>query len=162
VMEGHRAHWALFIRRKDSKQLGKIIHVVGAPQFGYKQEFKRNYDLTDTGRKKLIYELGKIPETWVKEGVPSDTINGIPQDDLEKKAMDIKAPKACGNEDNPLESDNCQWWLREYVKLLIQEGILNQNAIAVLDQAHAEEESRRQKLIANGGVEPVDEEESSK
>lgn len=69
---------------------------MGSPFFGFKLEFKRNYDVDQTARRNTVLELGEVDD-----GVVVDVIgNGRSSEDttacdtLEEEALRVDAPRA--------------------------------------------------------------------
>lgn len=152
---GSRAHWGIFIPSKTKtadepddgengdNDFGKVIHVTGTPFTGYGLEFKRNYDLSETGRAWRKYALATLDEKYVETSVHGDgkfCIDVTPQDVLEAEAKKIDPPGPSPEPLNPNKGKRCQAWIREYIGWLIQRGILSESTEQVLDEAKAMEQ----------------------
>lgn len=76
--------------------VGKRNHVIGSPFTGYMLEFKRNYDLDETGRPSEKTLLATVDDCYVQdaEGDGGVSIDTEACDVIETKAKEVKPPGA--------------------------------------------------------------------
>ncbi|KAL6251368.1 hypothetical protein RBB50_001577 [Rhinocladiella similis] len=75
-----RAHFAVFVPSAAKVNVGTLIRVVGAPMAGYRLEFKRNYNPTESQEPHTIVPIGETPSQLVVDS----TNNARTQDDTRK------------------------------------------------------------------------------
>ncbi|KAK6508964.1 hypothetical protein TWF481_003731 [Arthrobotrys musiformis] len=148
------AHWSLYIPYASSpsrsNETGKLIHVVGSPLHGYTLEFKAPYVPSEDSIKRVPFPLCSIDDQNVEDtdgyalsdGSHKTVVLAIEvegyKDELERVAGGVEAPgRAKGW--NPLVppkvgDKNCQWWMREYIDVLVKEGIFSQDVYANLEK----------------------------
>ncbi|KAK6496157.1 hypothetical protein TWF481_002181 [Arthrobotrys musiformis] len=143
--KGAAAHWALYVPSAANENVGKVIHVTGSPLHGYTRQFRCNYDL---GKTKSYYEcisLGAVSPNGVRDVTKySDNKTSVDNpttytDNLEKVALQVPAPGRLAGF-NPLRgttpgNGDCQYWLDQYVRALVAEGILESSAVDALRNA---------------------------
>lgn len=127
----------MFIPSLTSPTIGKVIQAVGTPYTGYGLEFKRNYDLDQETRKFQKIFIADVADDQVgdKLGDSKVTSDVDAQDVLEKEAKKIQPPGVSPQPTVLFGYKNCQSWLKEYVDWLVKRGILQKDAIVVLDNA---------------------------
>ncbi|KAH8175249.1 hypothetical protein LIA77_03667 [Sarocladium implicatum] len=101
-----RAHFGIFIPNEEYNSaslgetfkteicIGTIIHVVGEPMIvGFSQEFKRNFNCTESSDLKELVLLGNMLDTHVYKPHQSDPlIERTPRCQLENMAMRVLPP----------------------------------------------------------------------
>jgi len=88
------AHWSLWIPSQSNPELGKVVHVTGAVSVGFILEFKRNYDIANTGRGSTLILLAEVDDKYVAD-VPGDGAFSLDQnavDDIERLALTFPPP----------------------------------------------------------------------
>ncbi|KAF3915983.1 hypothetical protein AA313_de0208585 [Arthrobotrys entomopaga] len=152
------AHWSLYIPYSPlptpTKQTGKLIHVVGSPLHGYTLEFKAPYIPSEDQIKRVPFPLCDVKDEYVKDTefyvLSSDEqsnkkiVNGAEVegweglDMFEKVALKVQAPGRLKGW-NPLVApkvgdENCQWWMRKYIDILVQEGMFGEEVCSNLEK----------------------------
>ncbi|KNG80395.1 hypothetical protein ANOM_011126 [Aspergillus nomiae NRRL 13137] len=101
-----RAHFATWVPSASDPEKGRLIEFVGTPMEGFKHQFRR----------------GHAPTPISKKG------------DLETTACQVPAPRASENFMAPVNdttNKRCQEWIMEYVRLLVDKGYIDAEAIDV-------------------------------
>ena len=113
-----RAHFALFVPsdayiEQDPNDrikpcVGTLIHVVGLPMAGFRHEFKRNYDISQTTRLEKMVRIGWLesklvydPETQVV------TVEDTARGQLDNEATKLPAPGKSKNFMAPVNNVTC-------------------------------------------------------
>lgn len=149
-----RAHWGVIVPNSASEEsLYTKIHVTGSLAEGFVHEFQRTYDLDTTGRTNSTFDLGTVDKDAVATFPsvvirPEDMIT--PTNRLEQIALTVPAPgpslrsaTSVGGkvglsfraidvaltrwyemQTKPIEIKDCQYWLKQYVAALVNEGLL--------------------------------------
>ncbi|KDQ60267.1 hypothetical protein JAAARDRAFT_601244 [Jaapia argillacea MUCL 33604] len=127
--------------------IGKVIHVHGDSFNGFAHQFKRNYEHDTTQRAHSLVWLCEVGDEWVGDGEDEKgderelKLDVEPVDEIERRALSVPAPgpslKHAGNlgGGKKVEIKNCQTWLRDFVQVLVEEGIFPSSALAALDAA---------------------------
>ncbi|KAG6843750.1 hypothetical protein H0H87_000958, partial [Tephrocybe sp. NHM501043] len=140
----NRPHWTIWIPvdSDEPTHLGKKIHAVGSPQFGFKVEVEHRLDWggTHTGERIQFFLLGSTDSSNVVEIDEHIKTNEINKNDkFEEVAGGIRAPGAASSDVMPngtvskiaqaLQHDipgmrRCQEWAMEYIEALVKAGLL--------------------------------------
>ncbi|EHY52521.1 hypothetical protein ABEF92_005798 [Exophiala dermatitidis] len=118
---GFRAHFALYLVEGDFPGTGILIHVVGLPMSGFELQIRQDYDLRGTTRRYTFFKLGQVSATSAAT--------------MQQLASRVPPPGKSENFLAPVDGDKnkrCQEWTVEYVNLLVQHGLLNQNALQIV------------------------------
>ena len=89
------AHWALWIPSYENgtaKDVGRMIYVEGNASDGFTLEFRRNYDLSLTSRKKSVQFLCSVDAGSVVEVPGGYTKDTTPADVIDQWALSVVAP----------------------------------------------------------------------
>lgn len=93
------AHWSMWIPSYDAatdavKHVGKLIHVNGDAKNGFRHEFTRNYDTTQTLSRKEVLFLGWTDTANVIDGSNEGPLlrDATATDTIERWALQIRAP----------------------------------------------------------------------
>ncbi|OOQ84590.1 hypothetical protein PEBR_29637 [Penicillium brasilianum] len=133
---GYPAHWAIFVPNTQAGNVGKLIHVIGSSTNGFFLEFKRNYDFSTTRSEYQMIHLADVEERFVARPVanaPKET-DTTPRDRLEMAAKIVDPPpRSLIRFDPPKE--NCQGWIQRYLQQLVNDGLLNDSALLVIQNA---------------------------
>ncbi|KAG8742175.1 hypothetical protein FRC10_001931 [Ceratobasidium sp. 414] len=138
------AHWALWIPRLDNPHVGKIISAVGDPSTGFVHEFQRNFSPASPSSMLPVLLCSTVESNHIVDGElgqePTTDANAI--DSLEDMALTVPAP---GKSLNSVPADsgvrrrvvikNCQTWMSEYVRKLVERGIVEASAVGILGEA---------------------------
>ncbi|KAF3317498.1 hypothetical protein TWF173_011147 [Orbilia oligospora] len=148
------AHWSLYIPYAPSpprpEGTGKLIHVVGSPLHGYVLEFKAPYVPSEDSIKRVPFPLCSADDEYVKDidgyalsnGSYKTVVVGTEveryEDEFERLASKVEAPGRLKGW-NPLvpanvRDKNCQWWMREYIDVLVKEGIFTEGVYVSLEK----------------------------
>ncbi|KAK6535957.1 hypothetical protein TWF281_000206 [Arthrobotrys megalospora] len=142
------AHWSLYVPYASSNDTGKLIHVVGSPLYGFMLEFKAPYVPAEDSIKRVSFPLCTIEDEHIRDTESYELVDGGRktvvmavetarcEDELELIAMAVDVPEKTKGW-NPLVpakvgDKNCQWWMREYVDMLVKEGVFTEEAYANL------------------------------
>ncbi|KAF7195813.1 hypothetical protein HII31_02830 [Pseudocercospora fuligena] len=139
-------------RRQEDSSTGRRIHVSGDRLNGFHLEIIRNYDINKhkaVGTRR--FKIGLIPSRCLSRDEaqgPSDAGNAIqkddeegggnvdnrPTDDFERAVLEIEAPgpslnsaqSAVGSDGRRMKAEvkDCQWWVREVVRHIFEQGLL--------------------------------------
>ncbi|RMD41868.1 hypothetical protein DV735_g3284, partial [Chaetothyriales sp. CBS 134920] len=136
-------HWAIFVPSASSQDVGTLIQVEGDVRAGFAHDMKRNYDIRNTRRNFHIDVIGTVEDRHVHSTPSSGELvrdARDAKDDIERAALSIPAP---GPSMRPTQGNapptqravfsDCQWWVRQVVAKLVQDGILPQESLATLD-----------------------------
>ncbi|KAF2820363.1 hypothetical protein CC86DRAFT_120101 [Ophiobolus disseminans] len=115
------AHWAMLVPIQSGAEHGTKIHAIGAPFIGYTVEIKSSYDLSKTRRRNVKISLGYVDETKLGS--------------LEEVAQSVQAPGVSKTPLDPFGGERCQSWMHKYIKELVFNGLIDQDAVRVLDDA---------------------------
>ncbi|KAL4790213.1 hypothetical protein BDV19DRAFT_382500 [Aspergillus venezuelensis] len=118
------AHQSLFIPTGNSGKKGKLIHVDGNPAYGFWLESLRNFDFAEFDSLHQLVELGLVESQYSKDTIARDR--------LESVATMVPPPGRSLNPFDPAVGDS---WADEYVRKLVEEGTLDTETIAVLENA---------------------------
>ncbi|KAH7130199.1 hypothetical protein B0J11DRAFT_602453 [Dendryphion nanum] len=118
------AHWALFLPQPDSTNVGKRIHADGSPATGFEVLIEVEYSLEECTQSFEVIDLGEVEE-----------------DDVVQIARTIDAPTKSLLAISKLKPRhrvnirNCQTWVTEVVKRLVEESVVSDTAIAQVESA---------------------------
>ncbi|KAI9038971.1 uncharacterized protein KD926_010073 [Aspergillus affinis] len=115
---------------------GTLINVVKAPMMGYGLLFQRKYTPATTGHGELV-SIGSVACDHVVDtsasGTPSE--DSTPRGTLELLAAQVPPPRISENFMAPVNDTTnrrCQEWTIEYLRHLVQQGIIGAEAIEVV------------------------------
>jgi hypothetical protein len=88
------AHWGLWIPSMGELDVGKYLHATGDAANGFQVAFKRNYDLSTSGRSYQLLELAQVLDDYIVDvkGDGSESEDQTAHDYLEEVALSIPAP----------------------------------------------------------------------
>ncbi|KAJ5156606.1 hypothetical protein N7492_009409 [Penicillium capsulatum] len=150
--EAQRAHFAIFVPAAASPDQGTLIQAVGAPMMGYMLEFKRNYALADSVERYTIVPVGDIDSTNIVDSTDGvKTSDSVPRGTLEVAAAQIPTPGISENFLAPVNdttNKRCQEWTMEFIRALVGRGLLESEAIRVV-------QSKRDSASHGIGLQPA-------
>ncbi|OAA55561.1 hypothetical protein SPI_08245 [Niveomyces insectorum RCEF 264] len=140
-----KAHWALFIPSVGDPNLGRSIHAVGDARTGFQVTFGRNYDVATTGRSHSLIFLGYVDAAYIDDastsGDGSHTTDHVPKDRIEDYAASVPAPgpslrpSSSSSGNKRVEIRDCQTWLKDFITVLVEAGVLHQDSLDVINTA---------------------------
>ncbi|KIJ69670.1 hypothetical protein HYDPIDRAFT_106329 [Hydnomerulius pinastri MD-312] len=146
------AHWSLFIPSLAAPRIGKVLHATGSVASGFELQIKRNYEVNvradgkpvDVTRvKEEMVSLGEIADedaidtpgdgTYVEVGVEG-VCEGCR---IEKAATEVPMPtkslnSGIGGKGARVKVKNCQDWIQDLVRRLVNDKVLPVTAMDVL------------------------------
>lgn len=138
------AHWALWIPSRRDPAIGKRVHATGDARVGFEVEFDRNYNIEQTSRQHQLVHLAQVQDTFISD---ASCISGPlsserqPCDKIEEVALSLPPPGpslVASSSDKPrrrVPIKNCQTWLKDLVEMLVEEGVMENEARAIIEQA---------------------------
>ncbi|KAF2789067.1 hypothetical protein K505DRAFT_285057 [Melanomma pulvis-pyrius CBS 109.77] len=118
------AHWALFLPTHTNSKIGKRIHADGSPASGFEVLFESEYDIRECTQSYEVIELGVVEDA-----------------DLERIARSVNAPgksliSVSGTGPRRrIEVKNCQTWLTEVVRRMVDSGVIQNEALRHIEDA---------------------------
>ncbi|KAI5866813.1 hypothetical protein GGS23DRAFT_593547 [Durotheca rogersii] len=141
-----KAHWCLWIPGEDNPNVGKRIHVEGSVSEGFRTTITHNYDISRTSRRYQLIALGQVSSRHIVDpnaslGQYDRAENDTPTDKVESVASAIPAPgpslvsASSSQRHGRIQLNDCQTWLTQVISALVNEGILNDEAINIIQSA---------------------------
>ncbi|KAK4496960.1 hypothetical protein PRZ48_011409 [Zasmidium cellare] len=143
-----RAHFAIFVpyqqhtshdpNEKTQECRGTKIHVIGTP-LAMSLQFQSNFSCHKEKDLEAAVKLGDVDEGLVVDVLPErDEVGKVvertePSGRLEREATSIRPPRG-GNVLAPVDDTKnrrCQEWTMEYLRHLVQKGMLDATAIDI-------------------------------
>lgn len=88
-----RAHFAIFVPSGANPQVGTLINVVGAPMVGYRLEFRRNHNPSESQEPHTTLLLGDIESQHIIDSTHnSRTRDDMPNGTIENVASAVRPP----------------------------------------------------------------------
>jgi len=137
-----KAHWAIFVPLAGDKTFksGKFIHVSGeVGEKGFELEIVRGWSIDKTRhRPNTPFEIGWVPTHLIVDTPTSKNRlekDSKPADHLENVLASVKPPSqslrdskstdsSSSARGNKLELSDCQWWVTQCIKKLVERGEL--------------------------------------
>ncbi|RYP08538.1 hypothetical protein DL764_001869 [Monosporascus ibericus] len=139
------AHWSMWVPHRASdgsvSKRGTRLHVTGDSRNGFAHDFDRDYDPDEDGRRPWVRAAARIAERHVEDPPTPEGVSAYEAcNRLERVALSIPAPgpsmRAASN--NAVRTrvalQNCQTWMADFVRALIDQGLIEQSAQALLDE----------------------------
>ncbi|EMR66802.1 hypothetical protein UCREL1_6213 [Eutypa lata UCREL1] len=132
------AHWAMWVPHQRDNQ-GTLISAQGDPGTGFVHEFLREYNPKEDERKPWVKAVAQIEERYILDP-PEEARSTQAYNELEQVGFSIPAPGKSlrsASQQGPMKRvaiQNCQTWLADFVKRLIEKGLIGKEAHPVLDE----------------------------
>ncbi|RYP78257.1 hypothetical protein DL771_000734 [Monosporascus sp. 5C6A] len=138
------AHWSMWVPYRGSDgsvgKRGTRLHVTGDSRNGFAHDFDRGYDPDEDDRCPWVRAAARIEERHVEDPpTPEGASACEAHNRLERVALSIPAPgpsmrAASSNAARTrVALQNCQTWMADFVRALIDQGLIEQSAQTVLD-----------------------------
>ncbi|RYP25260.1 hypothetical protein DL765_000141 [Monosporascus sp. GIB2] len=139
------AHWSMWVPYRCSdgsaSRKGTRLHVTGDSRSGFAHDFDRGYDPGEDGRWPWVGAAARIEERHVEDApAPEGAGAREARNRLERVALSVPAPgpsmrAASSNAARTrVALQNCQTWMVDFVRALIDQGIIEQSAQTALDE----------------------------
>ncbi|RYP18540.1 hypothetical protein DL767_009814 [Monosporascus sp. MG133] len=139
------AHWSMWVPYRGSdggvSKRGIRLHVTGDSRNGFAHDFDRAYDLDEDDRRPRVMAAGRIEERDVADPpTPEGASAYEAYNRLERVALSIPAPRPSmrAASSNAVRTrvalQNCQTWMADFVRALVDQGLIEQSAQTVLDE----------------------------
>ncbi|KAI4647276.1 uncharacterized protein J4E79_010428 [Alternaria viburni] len=127
------AHWGLWIPHPSSSdpQTGTYLNATGDAASGFSIEFERNYEIGADGRRHQLISLGDVADEHVVDvtGDGKWSVDQIARDRLEEVVLGVKPPGPS------LVAADSKTWIRDAVAALVEAGIMDEEALRIVEKA---------------------------
>ncbi|EPQ53488.1 hypothetical protein GLOTRDRAFT_44707 [Gloeophyllum trabeum ATCC 11539] len=121
------AHWVIYKpNTDDTSSPGTMLHVEGDVANGFSHTVARNYDILKTSRTYTMITLGQVDSQYVKDYPKGAYVSLAPVqaiDRVEQVILSVPAPGKSLRIGELVKQSNCQDWVKECVKALINLGM---------------------------------------
>lgn len=139
------AHWGLWIPHlsSDLHGTGTYLNATGDAAIGFTVEIERNYKVGADGRRYQLLPLGDVADEHVTDtqGDGSWSVDKIARDRLEEVVLGVEPPGpslVATSGEGPrkrVEIKNCQTWIHDAVKALVEAGVMDHTALQNVENA---------------------------